>query len=116
VPLILFRVFTNSRKTNLGLRLFQEAAARAAVHAGMEIDQEPRPEPTEEATCDDPEVCRLSLDPVIVLGKSINVINIQMRAQPGSMPCLVLFRVFMELRKLLSGSGFFRWRQQYMLV
>jgi hypothetical protein len=55
----------------------------------MEIDQEPRPEPAEEATCDDPEVCRLSLDPVIVLGKSINGINIEMRAQPGSMPCLV---------------------------
>jgi hypothetical protein len=73
-------------QTFIGLRLLQEAAAaRAAVHAGMEIDQEPRSEPTEEATCDDPEVCRLSLDPMIVLGKSMNIVNIRMRAESRSL-------------------------------
>jgi hypothetical protein len=39
-------------QSNLGLRLFQGAAAGEAVQAGMEIDQEPRPEATEVATPD----------------------------------------------------------------
>jgi hypothetical protein len=60
-----------SAQSDLGLRLFQEAAAaQAPVQAGMDIEANPRPAADVEATCDDPEVCRLSLNIKIVLAKA----------------------------------------------